>query len=386
MIDFELLAKDLGPDPALALDQDIVPPVGDEEHGDDEAEAAARREAGFEPVVDLPPIEDSYDIDDSDETDTDLPLEIVKGLIHQGTKAIIGGGSKSCKTWTLLDLAHSVAYGVPWLGFQCNPGPVLYINMEIHPVFFKKRIRKVRAAKGIQKVRQRLDLWNLRGKAASYRILVPRIIKAIKDKGYVLVVLDPLYKIYGSTDENSASETGQLLNELERVCVETNAAVVFGSHYSKGNQSSKEAIDRVSGSGVFARDPDTILPFTKHEEEGCFTVEPILRNLPPVEPFVVRWNHPLMEIDEDLNPENLKQVNKAGKKKAHDPLDILRFIKDRTKDNPVSVAEWSRISNLPRTTIQDYLVELREYGFIATVGEGQTARKYITDLGLKQVV
>jgi len=37
--------------------------------------------------------------------------------------------------------------------------------------------------------------------------------------------------------------------------VKTGAAVGFGAHYSKGNQAGKEAIDRVSGSGVFARDP-----------------------------------------------------------------------------------------------------------------------------------
>jgi len=37
------------------------------------------------------------------------------------------------------------------------------------------------------------------------------------------------------------------------------AASVFGAHFSKGNQAGKESIDRISGSGVFARDPDTIL-------------------------------------------------------------------------------------------------------------------------------
>ena len=39
---------------------------------------------------------------------------------------------------------------------------------------------------------------------------------------------------------------------------------------------------------LFARDPDAILTLTKHEEEGAFTVEPILRNHAPIKPFVVR--------------------------------------------------------------------------------------------------
>ena len=45
----------------------------------------------------------------------------------------------------------------------------------------------------------------------------------------------------------------------------------------------------ISGSGVFARDPDSLVVFTKHEEEGAFAGEMIVRNLPPVAPFVVRW-------------------------------------------------------------------------------------------------
>jgi hypothetical protein len=40
-------------------------------------------------------------------------------------------------------------------------------------------------------------------------------------------------------------------------------------------------MDRMSGSGVFARDADTILTLTEHEVEGCFAVEMNLRNLPP---------------------------------------------------------------------------------------------------------
>lgn len=38
-----------------------------------------------------------------------------------------------------------------------------------------------------------------------------------------------------------------------RLTVETGAGVAFGSHFSKGNQIQKESIDRISGSGVFAR-------------------------------------------------------------------------------------------------------------------------------------
>src|SRR3954470_23651854 len=42
----------------------------------------------------------------------------------------------------------------------------------------------------------------------------------------------------------------------------------MAGHFAKGNAAAKETIDRISGSGVFARDPDSLITFTKHEEQG----------------------------------------------------------------------------------------------------------------------
>jgi predicted transcriptional regulator len=377
MIDFEKLGEDLGIEPPAPV-KNLVEQVADSmaEHSGDYDERGNKVE-----MVQLPAIEDSatFSVEEIPEPD-----ELIEGLVHKGTKVVIGGGSKSFKTWVQLDAAVSVAYGLTWMGRPTKAGKVLFINFEIKRAFFQRRIKKICEARGITQIAERLDIWNLRGFCAGYKEIIPLIIQRIKDQAYAMVVIDPIYKLYGDTDENSAHEVAQMLNSLEKVCVETDAAVMFGAHYSKGNQASKEAIDRVSGSGVFARDPDSIIPFTKHEEEGCFSVEPILRNLPPIDGFVVRWNHPLMEIDEDLDATQLKQAGGPGKKKQHDPLKLLSFIKERTKENPVSVSEWAKLANVPRVTLIDYLDDLRSWGLIATVGEGYSARKYITEKGVTQ--
>ena len=72
----------------------------------------------------------------------------------------------------------------------------------------------------------------------------------------------------------------------------------------------------MSGSGVFSRDPDSLLNFTSHREADCYTVEATLRNFPPLCPFVVRWDYPLFARDGSLNPAELKtpgrnQIDKA---------------------------------------------------------------------------
>jgi hypothetical protein len=254
----------------------------------------------------------------------DPPDELVSGILHTGSKLTLGGSSKSFKTWALLDMALSVAHGVPWLGRQTKKGRVLFVNFEIQPYALQRRISAVAQAKGVQVQPGAIHFWNLRGHAADFRLLIPKIVERTRAENFALIILDPIYKIYGGADENSAGDVAQLLNGLESLATETGAAIAFGAHFAKGNSSSKAAIDRISGSGVFARDPDSLLFFTKHETDEAFTVEPILRNFAPVQPFVVRWNYPLFEPATELDPSRLKQA--AGRKPSNVPGDLLNLL------------------------------------------------------------
>jgi hypothetical protein len=183
---------------------------------------------------------------------------------------------------------------------------VLYLNFELPESFFTERIQLIAKDKAVDPC-DALDVWNLRGYAADFDELLPKIQEKVRQE-YSLIVIDPTYKLLGVRDENRAGDIASLLNGFERLAVAANAAIAFGAHFSKGNQAQKESMDRIGGSGVFARDPDTILTMTLHEEDNAFTVEPILRNHPPIPPFVIRWNFPLMTRDEMLDPAKLKQA------------------------------------------------------------------------------
>ena len=208
----------------------------------------------------LPAIQDAYTLCAAD---LPLPPEIVQGVLHRGSKLSLGAMSKGFTTWTLLLLGLCVGYGLPWLGCQTAQARVLFVNLEIQPAFIRRRLNVLTDALGIDQEPDHLDIWNLRGHAASHQEIFPRIIERIGGGGYGIVVLDPIYKLYGAGDnENGAREIAGLMNSIETLAVKTGAAVAFRAHYSKGNQAGKEAIDRVSGSGVFARDPDSLLNFT----------------------------------------------------------------------------------------------------------------------------
>jgi RecA-family ATPase len=315
----------------------------------------------------LPAIQDACELC---ATELVLPQALVQGVLHRGSKLSLGGASKSYKTWTLLLLALCVAYGLPWLGCETIAVKVLFLNLEIQTAFIQRRLKALAQSLGITQEPGRLDVWNLRGHATSHQEIFPKIAERVGDGAYGLVVLDPIYKLYGSSDnENAAGDVAGLMNSVESLAVKTGAAVAFGAHYSKGNQSSKEAIDRVSGSGVFARDPDSLLNFTTHQEADCYTVEATLRNFPPMDPFVVRWEYPLFARDGTLDPAELKKMpgrNKADKAADQERLDgerrerLLTVL--RTAPEGDTERALSRMSHLNQEQFGRAMVSLLQEG------------------------
>jgi hypothetical protein len=255
-------------------------------------------------------------------------------ILRQKRKLVIGGSSKMGKTWTLLDLALAVASGGKWLGrFQCHAGAVLYVNLELDGSTAGRRAEWIATFRGIAEdgllpaeVDARLLTWNLRGKCYDLTLMLSAARKRLSEVpgGLRLIVLDPIYKTYGGRDENAAGDMAGLMLELEQFADECGAAIAFAAHFSKGNQAGKEAMDRISGSGVMARDPDAIVTFTPHEEENCFVLEASLREFAPIPPVVFEWNVPALNPREELDPAKLRQAGKAAVSKAPERAQAVR--------------------------------------------------------------
>ncbi len=241
------------------------------------------------------------------------PPQLVEGVLHQGAKMVLGGPSKARKSWSLIDLMLSVSVGAPWWGFPTRRGRALYLNFELPAFALQHRLNAIAASKQLDDFTG-FDLWNLRGHATDFSALIPKILGRIRDTGYALILIDPIYKGLGNRNENDAGDIASLLNEVEQLAAKSGAAVVFGAHFSKGNQAGKDAIDRIGGSGVFARDPDVILTMTPHEDEDAHVIDLTLRALPPVQPFVVRWGGAIFTTDREADPEALRDAQGPAKK------------------------------------------------------------------------
>lgn len=189
---------------------------------------------------------------------------LIAGVLRQGHKLLLAGPSKAGKSFALIELCACIAEGEPWFGkFACAQGRVLYINLELDRASCLHRFRDVYEALGYPPDHVNcIDIWNLRGASVPMDKLAPKLIRRAAKKNYIAVILDPIYKVI-TGDENSADQMAKFCNQFDLVCRELKCAVIYCHHHSKGAQGGKRSMDRASGSGVFARDPDAMLDMTE---------------------------------------------------------------------------------------------------------------------------
>lgn len=194
-----------------------------------------------------------------------LSPPLIEGVLRQGHKMLMAGPSKAGKSFALIGLTIAIAEGSKWFGWQCTQGRVLYVNLELDRASALHRFKDVYKSLGIKpKNLKNIDIWNLRGKVVPMDKLAPKLIRRAQKQGYIAVIIDPIYKVI-TGDENSAEQMAHFTNQFDKVASELGASVIYCHHHSKGSQGSKKSMDRASGSGVFARDPDALIDLVELE-------------------------------------------------------------------------------------------------------------------------
>lgn len=195
----------------------------------------------------------------------DLAPELIHGVLRQGHKMLMAGPSKAGKSFALIELSIAIAEGSKWLGWQCEKGRVLYVNLELDRASCLHRFKDVYQGLGVAPHNLgNIDIWNLRGKTVPMDKLAPKLIRRAAKKHYTAVIIDPIYKVL-TGDENSADQMAHFTNQFDKVATELGASVIYCHHHSKGSQGGKKSMDRASGSGVFARDPDALIDLVELE-------------------------------------------------------------------------------------------------------------------------
>jgi predicted transcriptional regulator len=283
-------------------------------------------------------------------------------------------------------MALCIAHGIAFLGRATTRRRVLYVNLELKPSTFDRRVQAIAKALKITVDKSWFYHLPLRGQMAGLRLseIVPRLISVCGHYEAGVIAVDPCFKLNIEGEENSSRDQTLFSLEVDRLTTEAKCTVLLNDHAGKGNQSEKDPLDVIRGSSAKGGDLDAAMVLRKHEVEHCFRVDMVHRELPPVEPFCIGWKYPLMELRPDLNAEAMKKP-KGGQTRKHDPRKLLAAIKETTAEKGISVSAWAEKMEITRQTLQGYLKQMRDKGWISTSGEGNAARKFITSSGKEAV-
>jgi AAA domain-containing protein/bifunctional DNA primase/polymerase-like protein len=255
-----------------------------------------------------------------------LPRQIIVGMLHQGLKMMIAGPPKMRKSWLATDLALSLSLGGIWIGFDTVSTKVLYLNMEMLKAGFDWRLYQVQKTRGITKMAKgNFNAIHLRGSMALTDNW-DELAKLVRQEGYEVIIVDPIYKCYGDKVENDAGDMAKLLHYVDQVAGE-DASVILVHHFAKGNSFDKDVGDRASGSGVFYRDADVFTtiswadPKLKMMDEGRIDVR--ARMVAPIAPIGVRWIPYGWQRDPTIDVQ-AKTVTNSVRDDAGDILKILK--------------------------------------------------------------
>ena len=328
----------------------------------------------------------------------ELAPEIIDGVLRQGHKMLLTGPSKAGKSFALIQMCIAFATGGEWMGHKCSHGDVLYVNFELDAASCKNRFYDVYSRMGIEPSGG-ISIWNLRGQTVPLNSLVPKLIRRA-GKRYQAIVLDPIYKTL-TGDENSAKDMSDFCGWIDRLAKETEASIIYCHHHSKGSQAGKSSMDRGSGSGVFARDPDAIVDMVQinpndcdlslKEGETAWRLSYTLREFLSPRPREVLFKYPVHEITDQLEDAgelygaDAKKKRERGQKKIQqrkeqDIQELHDWVENMYRSapfSPVSLGSLVDQYGKSESTLKRWIKDERsglvlENGFVLLKPSGQT--------------
>lgn len=213
-------------------------------------------------------------------------------VLDAGGSMVLAAPAKAFKTAFLLNLAVSLACGLPFVDPLVIPSAirVLYVNLEVSPRRFQERLRKLEEAfssegREVGPLRDALVSWT---PMATQR---PRLDKpdglyplqrAIEEHEPDVIILDPLRRLH-SRDENSSQEMAAVFEALDALS-DLGPAIIVSHHTGKPGLESRSRVGQHSprGTSDFEGWPDTLMWFERGPPR-TFNVGSILRNGEPVE-------------------------------------------------------------------------------------------------------
>lgn len=180
---------------------------------------------------------------------------LVDGVIQRGSNGFFCALPKVGKSWAAVDLALSLALGMPWIGFAV-PSAVktALITREDNPALTKWRMRHLLEGKGrtMADIEGRLYV-NSREQSEEFRLDKPELlagmIAGLKELKPEFLILD-VFNVLHCADENDNTEMRAVLEQLNILQREVGCSIGVVHHFNKTAEGSMT--QRLRGSSAIA--------------------------------------------------------------------------------------------------------------------------------------
>lgn len=263
---------------------------------------------------------------------------LVDGLLAREDLFIFNGKAKSGKSTSLVNLAVCLATGRPFVGRQCQRVNVLYVAMEDKDNTVKSRVKKLCDRLGANPGRNLSFVFRdsliKSTKETSYLEAVRMILAKNKEDAdtgnpmlrYTVVILDPMYYLGESIDENNSKEMGCLIRSIRQLGLDFGVTVVLATHAKKGSIADLTAVEATAGSSQVSRIGEAYISLAPHEKDGYSIARFTLRDGKTPENEV--WSlvdYPLLQLapDEDPGAYKAEKSNGGRPAKYSNSVDII---------------------------------------------------------------
>jgi DNA-binding transcriptional ArsR family regulator len=160
---------------------------------------------------------------------------LIPELIAPGDKVLISGPPKSYKSWFALEMARSIATCTPFLRTPDwkagQPAQIGYVQEEGSRSAWARRVSLLNLSAEVP-----ISFAHRTGFRFSDSSYTDELIAVMREEEWEVVILDPLQRMMAGLDENSASETAVVWDEVFRMQQAIPGLVVCVVHHSTKGQ------------------------------------------------------------------------------------------------------------------------------------------------------
>lgn len=265
------------------------------------------------------------------------PPALVRDVLDGGGLSMLIGQRGSYKTAVALDMALSIACGIPWGTCRTERGRVLYLVGEGGGRAFGIRLEAWLSHHGMSREAIRPWFTGLNGAAPFMSSAWDELVEAAREYGPALVIVDTLARHQIGLDENSNSDASEAVRKADHLRAQTGAAVMVLHHPPKAGGGARGAGAWEGGAdSVFLLEADepapgqVLMTTTKQKhrpETGQWTFR--------IEQVPVRhngiWPTSMVPVHLPTDPYEVDKAAQAAKdaKAAALQAEVLEFIRGR---------------------------------------------------------